>query len=163
MPIGLPPATQQYELSSMMSANDPPPVVLENAIGVTPRRHQRAPKGIAVGLNRIMASHAAGARSNPHTIRSRCRGFRTGRLQNGGASRKSQANIICLSQSALYRALHKLEQQGWIEAEWAPSENNRRAKYYYYRLTSAGRKALKTETAQWERLSAAISLIVKPT
>jgi PadR family transcriptional regulator PadR len=65
-----------------------------------------------------------------------------------------------VGQSALYPALHKLEQQGWIEAEWAPSENNRRAKYY--RLTAAGRKALKAETAEWERLSSAISLIVKP-
>lgn len=65
-----------------------------------------------------------------------------------------------VGQSALYPALHKLEQQGWVEAQWAPSDNNRRAKYY--RLTSAGRKALRTETAQWERLSAAISLIVKP-
>jgi len=66
-----------------------------------------------------------------------------------------------VGQSALYPALHKLEQQGWIDAEWALSENNRRAKYY--RLTAAGRKALKTETAQWERLSGAISLVVKPT
>ena len=49
---------------------------------------------------------------------------------------------------------------GWIEAAWAPSENNRRAKYY--KLTAAGRKALKTETAQWQRLSTAISLVVKP-
>ena len=65
-----------------------------------------------------------------------------------------------VGQSALYPALHKLEQQGWIEAEWAPSENNRRAKYYT--LTSAGRKALKVETAEWERLSSAISLVVKP-
>jgi PadR family transcriptional regulator PadR len=65
-----------------------------------------------------------------------------------------------VGQSALYPALHKLEQQGWIEAEWALSENNRRAKYY--KLTAAGRKALKTETAQWERLSTAISLVVKP-
>jgi PadR family transcriptional regulator PadR len=65
-----------------------------------------------------------------------------------------------VGQSALYPALHKLEQQGWIEAEWAPSENNRRAKYY--RLTPAGRKALKAETAEWARLSSAISLIVKP-
>jgi PadR family transcriptional regulator, regulatory protein PadR len=65
-----------------------------------------------------------------------------------------------VGQSALYPALHKLEQQGWIEAEWAASENNRRAKYYS--LTSAGRKALKAETAQWERLSSAISLVVKP-
>jgi len=65
-----------------------------------------------------------------------------------------------VGQSALYPALHKLEQQGWVAAEWAASENNRRAKYY--RLTAAGRKALKAETAQWARLSAAISLIVKP-
>ena len=66
-----------------------------------------------------------------------------------------------VGQSALYPALHKLEQHGWIEAEWALSENNRRAKYY--KLTAAGRRALKSETAQWERLSAAISLVVKPT
>lgn len=65
-----------------------------------------------------------------------------------------------VGQSALYPALHKLEQQGWIEAEWAPSENNRRAKYY--KLTAAGRKTLKAEAAQWERLSAAISLVMKP-
>ena len=66
-----------------------------------------------------------------------------------------------VGQSALYPALHKLEQQGGIEAEWGLSENNRRAKYY--RLTRAGRRALKSETAQWERLSTAISLLVKPT
>jgi transcriptional regulator len=65
-----------------------------------------------------------------------------------------------VGQSALYPALHKLEHQGWIKAEWAPSENNRRAKYY--KLTAAGRKALTAETAEWERLSSAISLIVKP-
>lgn len=65
-----------------------------------------------------------------------------------------------VGQSALYPALHKLEQQGWIEAEWALSENNRRAKYYT--LTADGRRALKSETAQWERLSAAISLVVRP-
>jgi transcriptional regulator len=65
-----------------------------------------------------------------------------------------------VGQSALYPALHRLEQQGWIQAEWAASENNRRAKYYA--LTAAGRKALKVETAEWERLSSAISLVVKP-
>jgi PadR family transcriptional regulator PadR len=65
-----------------------------------------------------------------------------------------------VGQSALYPALHKLEQQGWIQAEWALSENNRRAKYY--KLTASGRRALKTETAQWDRLSAAIALVVKP-
>ena len=65
-----------------------------------------------------------------------------------------------VGQSALYPALHKLEQQGWVEAEWAASENNRRARYY--KLTAAGRKALKAETAHWERLSAAIALVLKP-
>ena len=65
-----------------------------------------------------------------------------------------------VGQSALYPALHKLEQQGWVNAEWAASANNRRAKYY--RLTAAGRRALKAETAQWDRLSTAISRIVKP-
>lgn len=74
--------------------------------------------------------------------------------------RQMSNDELRVGQSALYPALHKLEQHGWIEAEWKASENNRRAKYY--RLTTAGRKALKTETAQWERLSAAISLVVKP-
>ena len=65
-----------------------------------------------------------------------------------------------VGQSALYPALHKLEHQGWIASEWAATENNRRARYY--KLTAAGRKALKAEAAQWERLSAAISLVIKP-
>jgi PadR family transcriptional regulator len=73
--------------------------------------------------------------------------------------RQMSSEQLRVGQSALYPALHKLEQQGWIAAEWAVSENNRRAKYY--QLTAAGRKALKVETAQWERLSAAISLVVK--
>jgi PadR family transcriptional regulator, regulatory protein PadR len=75
--------------------------------------------------------------------------------------RQMSSEQLRVGQSALYPALHKLEQQGWIEAEWATSENNRRAKYY--KLTGPGKKALKAETAQWERLSAAISLVVKPT
>jgi transcriptional regulator len=74
--------------------------------------------------------------------------------------RQMSSEQLRVGQSALYPALHKLEQQGWIAAEWALSENNRRAKYY--KLTAAGRKAMKAETAEWERLSAAISLIVKP-
>jgi PadR family transcriptional regulator PadR len=65
-----------------------------------------------------------------------------------------------VGQGSLYPALHKLEQQGWIEAEWGPSENNRRAKFY--RLTAAGRKALKAELAEWERLSTAIGMVVRP-
>ena len=67
--------------------------------------------------------------------------------------------VLQVGQSALYPALHKLEQQGWIAAEWKVSENNRRAKYYS--LTRDGRNALAREAVQWERLSAAISLIVR--
>ena len=68
--------------------------------------------------------------------------------------------VLLVGQGSLYPALHKLEQQGWIAAEWGDSENNRRAKYYS--LTRAGRRAMEKEAAQWERLSGAISLIVRP-
>ncbi len=73
--------------------------------------------------------------------------------------RQMSKEVLQVGQSALYPALHKLEQQGWIEAEWKMSENNRRAKYYS--LTRAGRKALAREAVQWERLSSAVSLIVR--
>lgn len=73
--------------------------------------------------------------------------------------RQMSGDVLQVGQSALYPALHKLEQNGWISAEWAVSENGRRAKYYT--LTEAGRKALEQEAAQWERLSEAISLIVR--
>ena len=69
------------------------------------------------------------------------------------------SEVLQVGQSALYPALHKLEQQGWIEAEWKISETNRRAKDYS--LTPAGRKALTAEAANWERLSGAISAIVR--
>jgi PadR family transcriptional regulator len=78
-----------------------------------------------------------------------------------GRIRQMSNEVLQVGQSALYPALHKLEQQGWIEAEWKVSENNRRAKYYA--LTRAGRKALAQEAQQWERLSSAISLIVSST
>ncbi len=68
-------------------------------------------------------------------------------------------DILQVSDGSLYPALHKLEQEGWIQAEWKPSENNRRAKFY--ELTRAGRKALEKETANWSRLSAAITQVVK--
>lgn len=61
-------------------------------------------------------------------------------------------------QGSLYPALHRLERQGWIDAEWGASDNNRRAKYYA--LTRAGRKQLATETASWERLSEAVRLVL---
>jgi transcriptional regulator len=73
--------------------------------------------------------------------------------------RQVSGDVLQVGQGALYPALHKLEQQGWIVSEWAASENNRRAKYYT--LTREGRKALADETAQWERLSAAVSLVVR--
>ncbi len=66
-----------------------------------------------------------------------------------------------MSDGSLYPALHKLEQEGWITAEWRPSENNRRAKFYS--LTRPGRRALEKETANWRRLSAAITGVVKLT
>lgn len=67
--------------------------------------------------------------------------------------------VLRVGQGSLYPALHKLEQQGWIEAEWRDSENKRRAKYYT--LTPEGRRALDHEAARWESLSAAITLIVR--
>jgi PadR family transcriptional regulator, regulatory protein PadR len=73
--------------------------------------------------------------------------------------RQVSGEVLQVGQSALYPALHKLEQQGWITAEWDVSDNNRRAKYYT--LTREGRKGLAHEAAQWERLSAAISLVVR--
>ena len=68
-------------------------------------------------------------------------------------------DVLQVQQGSLYPALHRLEQQGWIEAEWRPSQNNRRAKYYS--LTGAGGKQLEEETANWERLSAAIRQILQ--
>jgi PadR family transcriptional regulator PadR len=73
--------------------------------------------------------------------------------------RQMSANVLQVGQGALYPCLHKLEQNGWIRAEWAVSENNRRAKYYS--LTRAGRGMLEQESAQWEKLAAAISTIVR--
>ena len=68
-------------------------------------------------------------------------------------------DVLQVNQGSLYPALHRLEQQGWIQAEWGESENNRRAKYYA--LTRAGKKQLDTELANWERLSSAIALVVR--
>ena len=68
-------------------------------------------------------------------------------------------DILQVSDGSLYPALHKLEQEGWIRAEWKQTENNRRAKFYS--LTRLGRKQLDTETANWQRLSTAISQVVQ--
>lgn len=73
--------------------------------------------------------------------------------------RQVSNNVLQVNQGALYPALHRLEQQAWIQAEWGESENNRRAKFYS--LTKAGKKYLDREEANWERLSAAIGLVLK--
>ena len=67
--------------------------------------------------------------------------------------------VLQVSDGSLYPALHKLEQEGWITSEWRPSENNRRAKFYA--LTRLGRRYLERETANWDRLSSAISHVIK--
>jgi transcriptional regulator len=68
-------------------------------------------------------------------------------------------DVLQVSEGSLYPALHKLEQEGWIAAEWKQTENNRRAKFYA--LTRLGRRQLDKETANWNRLSSAISLVVQ--
>jgi len=66
---------------------------------------------------------------------------------------------LLVQQGSLYPALHRLEQQGWIKAEWRPTEAGRMAKFYT--LTRAGRQQLEKELASWTRLSAAINLVVQ--
>ncbi len=68
-------------------------------------------------------------------------------------------DVLQVSDGSLYPALHKLEQEGWIRAEWKLSENNRRAKFYA--LTPPGRRHLMKEAAHWKRLSAALSRVIK--
>ena len=68
-------------------------------------------------------------------------------------------NVLTVSDGSLYPSLHKLEQEGWISAEWKTSELGRRAKFYS--LTRLGRKQLEREAANWERLSAAISHVIR--
>ena len=68
-------------------------------------------------------------------------------------------DVLQVSDGSLYPALHKLEQDGWITAEWRPSENNRRAKFYS--LTRLGHAQLQKEAANWTRLSDAISHVVR--
>jgi PadR family transcriptional regulator, regulatory protein PadR len=73
--------------------------------------------------------------------------------------RQVSKEVLQVNQGALYPALHRLEQSGWIKAKWRESENNRRAKYYS--LTAAGRTYLEREQSNWDRLSAAIDLVLE--
>jgi PadR family transcriptional regulator, regulatory protein PadR len=68
-------------------------------------------------------------------------------------------DVLTVNQGSLYPALHRLEAQGWIEAEWGVSDNNRQAKFY--RLTRAGRRQLAEEEAAWERFTGAVRLVLK--
>lgn len=67
-------------------------------------------------------------------------------------------DVLRVNQGSLYPALHRLEEQGWIAAEWGVSENNREARFY--RLTRAGQRQLQVETAQWERITAAVGRVL---
>jgi PadR family transcriptional regulator len=68
-------------------------------------------------------------------------------------------DVLQVSEGSLYPALHKLEQEGWITAEWMQTENNRRAKFYS--LTRLGRKELESEAANWKLLSSAITRVIR--
>jgi transcriptional regulator len=68
-------------------------------------------------------------------------------------------DVLQVGQGSLYPALHRLEQRGWIGAEWSTSDNNRRAKFYS--LTRTGKNQLEKEMGEWERLSAAIALVLQ--
>ncbi|HSO76707.1 MAG TPA: PadR family transcriptional regulator [Blastocatellia bacterium] len=69
--------------------------------------------------------------------------------------------VLSINQGSLYPALYRLEQKGWIIAEWDSSDNNRKSKYY--ELTKAGRKQLTEETQHWERLAAAVTQVLEAT
>jgi transcriptional regulator len=68
-------------------------------------------------------------------------------------------DVLRVNQGSLYPALYRLEREGWIEADWGASENNRRARFY--RLTRAGRRQLQQETANWRRLADAVARILQ--
>lgn len=78
-----------------------------------------------------------------------------------GRIRQMSDEILQVEQGSLYPALYRLEEQGWIKAEWGVSENNRKARFY--ELTTSGRKQLETETANWKQVSGAINLVLKGT
>ena len=71
------------------------------------------------------------------------------------------ANVLQVNPGALYPALERLQDRGWISAEWGITENSRRAKYY--KLTARGRRQLETETATWRRMAAAVEAVLRTT
>jgi transcriptional regulator len=91
------------------------------------------------------------------------RTLQSGQLEHGWSiSERIQQisqGVLEVNQGSLYPALHRLEHQGWIKAEWGISELGRRARFY--RITAGGRKQLEMETEDWERLTAAIGRVLK--
>jgi PadR family transcriptional regulator, regulatory protein PadR len=77
----------------------------------------------------------------------------------GQRLKQLSSDVLQVSDGSLYPALHKLEQEGWIDSEWRQSDNNRRAKFYS--LTRTGRKHLLTETGNWDRLAGAITAVLR--
>jgi PadR family transcriptional regulator PadR len=75
--------------------------------------------------------------------------------------RQMSDEVLLVEQGSLYPALYRLEDQGWIKAEWGVSDNNRKARFYT--LTAAGRKQLNAEVNNWKRMSAAINLVMGTT
>jgi PadR family transcriptional regulator PadR len=81
-----------------------------------------------------------------------------GELHGLGVSRRIEQitdGTFRVQPGSLFPALHRLEEAGWLDSSWQPSENNRRAKYY--RLTKTGQKQLKQETAQWQHIALAMA------
>lgn len=84
-----------------------------------------------------------------------------GSMHGWGISQRIQQvseDVLRVNQGSLYPALHRLEAAGWIESEWGASENNRQAKFY--KLTRAGQKQLRDQTAQWARMADAVARIL---
>ena len=85
-----------------------------------------------------------------------------GEMHGYGVAKRIQQladDELTVEEGSLYPALHRLAQQGWISAEWGISENNQRARYY--NLTRSGRRQLETEEANWERLSTAVTRVMR--
>jgi PadR family transcriptional regulator PadR len=85
-----------------------------------------------------------------------------GEMHGWGISQRLQQisqDVLQVNQGSLYPALYRLEQQGWIDSSWGESDNNRRAKFY--KLTRAGHRQLAEETANWERISAAVARVLQ--
>jgi PadR family transcriptional regulator PadR len=78
----------------------------------------------------------------------------------GQAIRASSEDALHIERGSLYPALHRLENQGWVQSEWKITENKQRAKYY--RLTRAGKKQLASEQSRWNRIVAAVTRVMRP-